>query len=684
MKKQLLFTLSMVVSTCLFSQNTLPSTLKGNWLNANDSIEWVISFQPGFAAYDTQFWDYEAIESATDGYKVVLSNKTGTHQINADVTDDGFLMLTVDNQKPMRYTRKKALNPDFKNHKSPPFSGSLLTDDTVTIRGFIEDYDPELYEGKGSAYYLNTLTRFPKNYEHFFEISSDGRFEVKFRAFSPQNIYFSIEGSTNTSMFIVPGEIQMIAFDAVLNEVTLDPRKWEGLTDFEINHYMGNSGLLSEEILCLLNFYIEPIIPPAQGVKKALNRELMPQITYIRWRKQVYTQETASMDSLMTALNCSERAKQIMSGLMETELLADIYTYQINMGVIKQYSHSYIEEMPLMDYNSYKYLFESRYMTINNYMNLSITRQDQSPYKSTAAQFMLDYISNHLLDTSDTLIINEINKKLIHLDNISTNIPFPEESFQHDSVLYRNSHLFWQPYNALLVKYKDVIPDSIYFQSKVNVLNYALDIYGTGITMQMYAMLQMSLIKEYKSLDDRLIQWAQQHITEPVLLNLLLDDQAEKKEAENRYSTYADGTIFIDSIPSIADSDVFFDEILSRYKGKVVYIDFWADWCSPCRAEIKPATKLKKEYEGKDIVFLYFGKSCKKDAWQKVIMQEQMEGYHYWLDENQGNFLAEKFGITGIPHYLMVDKSGKIMEGQPPRPSDKAEIREKLDELLAQ
>ena len=74
--------------------------------------------------------------------------------------------------------------------------------------------------------------------------------------------------------------------------------------------------------------------------------------------------------------------------------------------------------------------------------------------------------------------------------------------------------------------------------------------------------------------------------------------------------------------------------------------------------------------------------SCKKDAWQKVIKQEQMEGYHYWLDKNQGDVLSEKFGIKGIPHYLLVDKSGKVLEGQPPRPSDKVEIREKLNEML--
>ena len=149
MKKAISIMMFWMLMTSLFSQNNLPPSLKGNWLNANDSIEWIISFQPGFAVYDTQFWDYEAIESSGNGHKIVLSNKTGKHQISTELTDDGSLMFTVDKQKPLRCTRKKALHPDFSNHHNPPFSGSLLKNDSVTIRGFIEDYDTELYEGTG-------------------------------------------------------------------------------------------------------------------------------------------------------------------------------------------------------------------------------------------------------------------------------------------------------------------------------------------------------------------------------------------------------------------------------------------------------------------------------------------------------------------------------------------------------
>ncbi len=668
-----------MLMTSLFCQNNFPPTLKGNWLNANDSIEWVVSFQPGFAVYDAQFWDYEAIETVNDGYMIGLSNETGKHQVNTGLKNDGSLMLTIDNQNPLRCTRKKTLHPDFSNHDAPPFSGSLLKDDTATIRGFIEDYDPELYEGKGYVQYINTFTLFSKMHDHHFEISPEGRFEVKFRAFSPQMIYFSILGSTQTRMFIVPGEVQVIAFDAVLKEVTLDQRKWESLTDFEINHYMGKSGSLSEEMLFLLRYYEHNLTTPQE---KATNMESMSQLQYLRWRKFVYTEDSSKMDSLMSEINTNDRSRQVMKINIKSDYIYDIYAYPIKMGNIAQLGPKYIAEIPGMDYNDHQNLLASKYYGIINYMTFFNNNQSLSPFRKIRALNFLDYAENHLIDPADTTLINKQRIALSDTPNSDEDFPFEEESPHYDSAMLASTKTQWEPYNSLAMKYEILKTDSAKMQRRISEFDYAMQTYGNGITGQMYAMQWMLVMQKNESLDSIFIQWAQQHITEPVLLNFLLEGQAEKKKAESRYSTYADGTIFIDSIPSIAGSDAFFDEILAQFKGKAVYIDFWADWCSPCRAEIKPAAKLKKEFEGKDIVFLYFGMSCKKLAWQKVIMQEQMEGYHYWLDKNQGNVLGEKFGITGIPHYLLVDKTGKVMEGQPPRPSNRAAIREKLNELL--
>lgn len=544
-----------ILMTSLISQNTLPTELKGNWLNTNDSIEWMISFQPEFAVYDTQFWDYEAIEPINDGYKIVLSNKTGKHQISADPTDDFILTLSVDNQKPIRCTRKKTLHPDFSNHNAPPFSGSLLTDDTVTIRGFIEDYDPELYIGTGIVQYISTLTFFTDLYDSHFEISSDGRFEVKFRAFNPQMVYFVIEGSTQTRIFIVPGEVQMIAFNNALKEVTLDPRKWEGLTDFQMNHYMGTSGVVSEEMLFLLRYYEHDLTPSRE---RAFNMESMSQLEYARWRKSVYTEDSSKMDDFMSKINTSERSRQVMKTNMKADYIYDIYAYPIKRGSITQLGPKYIAEMPEMDYDDPQYLLASEYFGIINYMTFFINNQSLIPFRKIRVLSFLDYAENHLIEPTDTTLIHNQRIALSDSRNPDEDFPFADESPQYDSAMLENSKTLWEPYNELVKKYEILNTDSARMQRRISEFEYAFQTYGRGLTGQMYAMHWMMLIKENKSLDSIYIQWAKQNITEPVLLNFLLKDHAKKKEAESRYSTYADGTIFIDSIPSKADSNTFF------------------------------------------------------------------------------------------------------------------------------
>lgn len=128
---------------------------------------------------------------------------------------------------------------------------------------------------------------------------------------------------------------------------------------------------------------------------------------------------------------------------------------------------------------------------------------------------------------------------------------------------------------------------------------------------------------------------------------------------------------------------VEFSGIINRFKDNVIYIDFWADWCSPCRAEFPYAEVLKKEYEGKNIVFLYLGMSCEYENWTNMIKQKQIKGYHYWLNKEQGKLLSEKFQIKGIPHFLLVDRKSNVLNEEASRPSSKMEIREQIDRLLS-
>lgn len=111
-------------------------------------------------------------------------------------------------------------------------------------------------------------------------------------------------------------------------------------------------------------------------------------------------------------------------------------------------------------------------------------------------------------------------------------------------------------------------------------------------------------------------------------------------------------------------------DIFKKDKGKVIYVDFWASWCVPCRAEMPNAAILKEKLKGKNIVFLYFGYNDKEKAWLKARKQLDIQGDHYLLNDKMIKEADELFVINGIPHYAIIDKDGRIISKSADRPSD--------------
>lgn len=126
--------------------------------------------------------------------------------------------------------------------------------------------------------------------------------------------------------------------------------------------------------------------------------------------------------------------------------------------------------------------------------------------------------------------------------------------------------------------------------------------------------------------------------------------------------------------------------LLEKNRGNVLYVDFWASWCKPCREVMPDSKKLKSDYEEQPFKVVYLSLDRDFNQWKKAAEKEALE-YHpeSFLVLNAGNadFIKKELNIKAIPRYLLFDKEGKLVHNNAPGP-DTDELRSLIDQYLAE
>ena len=126
-----------------------------------------------------------------------------------------------------------------------------------------------------------------------------------------------------------------------------------------------------------------------------------------------------------------------------------------------------------------------------------------------------------------------------------------------------------------------------------------------------------------------------------------------------------------------------FKELLSRFAGQKVYVDVWATWCGPCKAEFAFEDTLHELLEKKGYKMLYLSVDEERDAqkWKEMAAFYNLRGEHVRAGEKLTEDLRELYGQNGamaIPWNMIIDDSGHIVNLRAPRPSDTEELSKAL------
>ena len=122
---------------------------------------------------------------------------------------------------------------------------------------------------------------------------------------------------------------------------------------------------------------------------------------------------------------------------------------------------------------------------------------------------------------------------------------------------------------------------------------------------------------------------------------------------------------------------------LESLKGKYVYVDIWATWCGPCRAEIPSLKNMETTFHGKNIAFVSVSVDAEKDhdKWKTFVTEKELSGIQLYAGKTVLSEFIKTFEVNSIPRFILIDPTGNVVDADAARPSN-PKLKEQLDSLL--
>ena len=646
----------------LRNADDLPDGITDTYWRNEATGEWLIGFTANHVVYNNKVWNIVSQTKKKDAYSLMLA---GGLTIKVDKQKKGKRNITIGNGKPFSCSPiTKATLPDYptKDLRTGFVDNGYKANDSVTLIGWLKDM-PEHAWKAGREFEVSFDNIFMDDQQKFYiKMDSLGRFTLRVPLVNSSQAYLDW-GRSFVSTVLEPGKTYfflndfktgqklMMGDDArVQNELLAYPDKWNYARIEENTDAMQFKAQM-DSICNALRAELEERIVQHPNLSQR----------YIDFVKGCYI--VGQGESMMQArFDLKRQLPQEYMDFVTTELWQKVPQPYTLFRPLSTFIRDYIDQMAQADfavpaggYTVYvsDALFSSVLRKNRAEGKVAITDDELALLDRYAASYKA-FLTAQFKERAERVKAGAASDDdIFNIDSVA------EQQFsQQDFVLKRNALFVREDVAKVL---QDEAPFLEFYK-----IQRVFDATGTNQTLRDIVMAQQfhrQIDQTRKPLAPAMKTFFEQQVKLPAALAVV--NEINDKYAALERSDFANAASLRPSsdVEGMSDGEKIFRKIIEPYKGRIIYLDIWGTWCSPCKRNLKESWKVKEALKDYDIVYLYLCNRSSEESWKNVIKEYNLTGdncVHYNLPEDQQAAIEHYVGISGYPTYKLIDKEGNI------------------------
>ena len=637
----------------------LPDGITDTYWRNEATGDWFVGFMANHVIYNNKVWGIVSQTEKKDTYSLMLA---GGLTIKVDKLKKGKRSITIGNGKPVSCSPiTTAALPDYptKDLRTGFVDNDYNANDSITLIGWMKDMPERAWKQSGE-FEVSIANIFTDEQQKFYtKMDSLGRFSLRIPLVNTSQVYLDLRRSS-VGTILEPGNTYFF------------------LNDFNTGQklFMGDDARVQNELLAYPDEWNYARIEESQdamqfkaqmdSICNAIRTELEEHIALRPNLSQRYIDFvkgcclTGQGESMM-------QARYDLQNQMPKEYM-DFVTTELWQKAPKPYTlyrpfptfmRDYIDYMSQVDYTVPAGGYT---LYVSDGLFASVLRKNRAEGKVSITDAELDLFDRYA--TSNKAFLTAQFKARV--DAGATNI---NDILNIDSVVTQQfQQQDWvQQRNALLERedVAKVLQDEAPFFEIYKILRM-FDTTGSDPVLKDIALAHhfyTQIDQTRKPLAPAMLSFFEQQVHLPAAIALV--NTVNDKYVALERSDFANAASLRPSsdVEGMSDGEKIFRKIIEPYKGRIIYLDIWGTWCSPCKSNLKESWKVKEALKDYDIVYLYLCNRSSDESWKNVIKEYNLTGdncVHYNLPEDQQAAIERYVGISGYPTYKLIDKEGNI------------------------